>query len=262
MRVSREKAAENRQRIVAAAARLFRETGFDGAGVDAIMQAAGLTHGGFYGHFRSKEDLAAEAVRQGLAAGAERMAGACSLRAYADGYLSAAHCADRGGGCMVAALGEDGAPGRRRAPRADGACTGGGRPACIHVRRRRRAGAAGAGHRRVRRHGRRAHPRPCRGRPGAGRRDPGRRAGGLRRGYARPTSRACLIGSERIRVPVASKIAFASAGRDRRRAGLADPAPFVAARQRQMRLDPRRIGHPHHLVGVEVALLDTAFWRS
>jgi TetR/AcrR family transcriptional repressor of nem operon len=107
MRVSREKAAENRQRILAAAARLFRETGFDGAGVDAIMQAAGLTHGGFYGHFRSKEDLAAEAVRQGLAAGAERMAGACSLRAYADAYLSAAHCADRGGGCMVAALGAE-----------------------------------------------------------------------------------------------------------------------------------------------------------
>ena len=58
MRVSREKAAENRERIVDTAARLFRETGFDGVGVDEIMNGAGLTHGGFYGHFGSMEDLA------------------------------------------------------------------------------------------------------------------------------------------------------------------------------------------------------------
>ena len=62
MRVTREKAAENRARIVATASRLFREKGFDGVGLDAIMKEAGLTHGGFYGHFSSKEDLAAEAV--------------------------------------------------------------------------------------------------------------------------------------------------------------------------------------------------------
>src|SRR5258707_14600819 len=60
MRVSREKAAENRERIVDAAARLFRDKGLDGVGVDAIMKDAGLTHGGFYGHFASKEALAAE----------------------------------------------------------------------------------------------------------------------------------------------------------------------------------------------------------
>ena len=54
MRVTREKAAENRERIVATAARLFREKGFDGVGIDAIMEAAGLTHGGFYRHFRSR----------------------------------------------------------------------------------------------------------------------------------------------------------------------------------------------------------------
>ena len=53
MRVTREKAAENRERIVDTAARLFRERGFDGVGVDAIMKDAGLTHGGFYGHFKS-----------------------------------------------------------------------------------------------------------------------------------------------------------------------------------------------------------------
>ena len=67
MRVSREKATENRQKIVETAARLFRERGFDRVGVDAIMEGAGLTHGGFYGHFKSKDDLAAEAVTHALA---------------------------------------------------------------------------------------------------------------------------------------------------------------------------------------------------
>src|SRR5271156_2776507 len=72
MRVSREQAAENRQRIVETASRLFREHGFDGVGVDAIMNGAGLTHGGFYGHFRSKDDLAAEAMTRALERSAER----------------------------------------------------------------------------------------------------------------------------------------------------------------------------------------------
>jgi TetR/AcrR family transcriptional repressor of nem operon len=62
MRVTRERAAENRARIVDTASRLFREKGFDGVGLDAIMRGAGLTHGGFYGHFASKDVLAAEAV--------------------------------------------------------------------------------------------------------------------------------------------------------------------------------------------------------
>ena len=61
MKVTKAKAAENRAAIVAAASRLFRERGFDGVGVAEIMQAAGLTHGGFYGNFASKDALAAEA---------------------------------------------------------------------------------------------------------------------------------------------------------------------------------------------------------
>src|SRR6267154_1173666 len=61
MRVSREKTAETRERILDVAATLFREKGFDGIGVADIMKAAGLTHGGFYGHFASKEDLIAQA---------------------------------------------------------------------------------------------------------------------------------------------------------------------------------------------------------
>ena len=71
MRATREKAAENRARIVETASRLFRERGFDGVGLDAIMKDVGLTHGGFYGHFTSKEDLAAEAVAHALEQGAE-----------------------------------------------------------------------------------------------------------------------------------------------------------------------------------------------
>jgi len=53
MRVSREKFVESRERILDAAATLFREKGFDGIGLVDIMKAAGLTHGGFYGHFAS-----------------------------------------------------------------------------------------------------------------------------------------------------------------------------------------------------------------
>ena len=59
MRVSREQAAANRERIIDAAASLFRAKGFTGIGVADIMKAADLTHGGFYGHFTSKDDLVA-----------------------------------------------------------------------------------------------------------------------------------------------------------------------------------------------------------
>jgi TetR/AcrR family transcriptional repressor of nem operon len=107
MRVSREKAAENRERIVDAASRLFREKGFDGAGVDAIMHAAGLTHGGFYGHFGSKDDLAAEAVTRAFGRSAEKQSRYATLSDLVSGYLSERHCADRANGCAIAALGAD-----------------------------------------------------------------------------------------------------------------------------------------------------------
>ena len=107
MRVSREKAAENRERIVEAASRLFREKGFDGAGVDAIMHAAGLTHGGFYGHFGSKDDLAAEAVTRAFGRSAEKQSRYATLSDLVSGYLSERHCADRANGCAIAALGAD-----------------------------------------------------------------------------------------------------------------------------------------------------------
>ncbi len=62
MKITKEKAAENRQLLVETAARLFREKGIDGVGVAEISKAAGLTHGALYAHFPSKDALAAEAM--------------------------------------------------------------------------------------------------------------------------------------------------------------------------------------------------------
>jgi TetR/AcrR family transcriptional regulator, transcriptional repressor for nem operon len=70
MRRTNDQKAETRQHIVEAAGRLFRQHGIDAVGVDAIMHAAGLTHGGFYGHFPSKEALVAEVADASLARGA------------------------------------------------------------------------------------------------------------------------------------------------------------------------------------------------
>ena len=107
MRVSREKMTENRERIVETASRMFREHGFGGVGVDAIMHGADLTHGGFYGHFKSKDDLAAAAVTRALERSIEKQGRYTSLQDLVSGYLSERHCADRANGCAVAALGAD-----------------------------------------------------------------------------------------------------------------------------------------------------------
>lgn len=107
MRVTREKAAENRARIVETAARLFRDKGFDGVGLDAIMKEAGLTHGGFYGHFTSKEDLAAEAVARAVEQGAGWQSRYTNIADFVSDYLSESHFADRANGCVLAALGGD-----------------------------------------------------------------------------------------------------------------------------------------------------------
>ena len=69
MRYPREHKAETHSKIVKAAARLFRERGYDGVGVDAIMNEVGLTAGGFYAHFGSKEALFAEAIGAALETG-------------------------------------------------------------------------------------------------------------------------------------------------------------------------------------------------
>ena len=62
MRVTKQRAAENRERVIDEAAKLFRAKGFDGVGVAELMAAAGLTHGGFYNHFGSKDDVEAAAL--------------------------------------------------------------------------------------------------------------------------------------------------------------------------------------------------------
>src|SRR5215470_13912911 len=66
MKVSKEQAAETRERILGTAAKLYREHGFDGIGVADLMKQAGLTHGGFYGHFESKDQLAEEASNRAV----------------------------------------------------------------------------------------------------------------------------------------------------------------------------------------------------
>ena len=67
MRVSREEAARNRAKVVEAAGAKFREHGYDGIGVVGLMEAAGLTHGGFYKQFADKEALIVEATAHSLA---------------------------------------------------------------------------------------------------------------------------------------------------------------------------------------------------
>jgi TetR/AcrR family transcriptional repressor of nem operon len=115
MKVSRAEAAQNRERIIEVAARLFRERGFDGIGVAELMKFAGLTHGGFYGHFASKEDLMAQACARALEGSLDAMhkaaegGGGNALSAVAAAYLSPAHRDRPGEGCALAALGAEAA---------------------------------------------------------------------------------------------------------------------------------------------------------
>ncbi|WP_283196044.1 TetR/AcrR family transcriptional regulator [Rhizobium sp. AN80A] len=110
MRVSREKFAENREKILGVAGVLFREKGFESTGVAEIMKAAGLTHGGFYGHFQSKEDLALEVSRALIERVKVRwneiIAGApdAQLDALLKHYLSRCSVDDPGGSCVFASL--------------------------------------------------------------------------------------------------------------------------------------------------------------
>jgi len=113
MKVSREQVALNRERIVETAARLFRQKGYDGIGVADLMKGAGLTHGGFYGHFASKEDLLAEATAHALQRSVQRWQEktasdpAGGLSELATQYLSTRHRDHPENGCAIAALGPD-----------------------------------------------------------------------------------------------------------------------------------------------------------
>jgi TetR/AcrR family transcriptional repressor of nem operon len=113
MKVSRQQMAANRERLLDIASRLFRERGFDNVSVAEIMQQAGLTHGGFYGHFASKEALAAEAATHALLQTANRWratlerSGTAGLERIVDAYLSQQHRDLPGAGCAIAALGPE-----------------------------------------------------------------------------------------------------------------------------------------------------------
>ena len=112
MRVTREQAAQNRERVVDVAGELFRTKGFDGIGVADLMQAAGLTHGGFYGNFASKEALEVEASRKALdatAAFVKKLVAESDdpLGAIVRFYLSHAHRDGIGEGCAISALSQD-----------------------------------------------------------------------------------------------------------------------------------------------------------
>jgi len=112
MRVPRARAERNRQHILTAAARLFRENGIRATGVDSISQEAGLTHGAFYSQFASKDALAAEAIGLALSRwrrvwrrAAEGRTRSQAFRSIVADYLSAKHRNSPGRGCVVAALG-------------------------------------------------------------------------------------------------------------------------------------------------------------
>src|ERR1700674_4728677 len=104
MRVTKEKAAENRERILKAASRLIREPAVSRAGVDALTEAAGMTHGSLYSQFGSKERLVEEAVAYAIAAKGQEVPEVFALSDYVSEYLSAKHRDAPGSGCPFAAL--------------------------------------------------------------------------------------------------------------------------------------------------------------
>ena len=113
MRHSRTEKAKTHERIVAIAAKEFRERGLAGIGIADLMKEAGLTVGGFYKHFKSRDALVAEAVGSALemwkdqidaaAAGGPRV----TYKSLVDDYLSEAHRDHPGMGCLVGALAGD-----------------------------------------------------------------------------------------------------------------------------------------------------------
>ena len=111
MKVTREESAARREQIVEIASELFRKRGFDGVAISDIMKAVGVTHGGFYGHFESKEQLAAEACTRANTRNRwdRYMDGAVHqrLRRIVGGYLSERHRDDPGHGCLLAAVAAD-----------------------------------------------------------------------------------------------------------------------------------------------------------
>src|SRR5215475_8509822 len=111
MRYSPEHKEASRERIVQAAAHLFRKHGYHATGIDQVVEAAGLTPGGFYKHFPSKGGLLAAALERAASAsfrlrntGLEHLRGERWLRSFVASYLSLDHARDVAEGCPIAAL--------------------------------------------------------------------------------------------------------------------------------------------------------------
>jgi TetR/AcrR family transcriptional regulator, transcriptional repressor for nem operon len=114
VRYSREHKAQSHENILAVAARSFRKHGSDSSGIGTVMKRVGLTKGGFYRHFKSKDDLFAEAVSLALdetGAGMVKVAKSApegqALRAIIEHYLSARHAASSEDGCVLSTLGPE-----------------------------------------------------------------------------------------------------------------------------------------------------------
>lgn len=114
MRYPAEHKAETHAGIVAAASRLFRERGAEGNGIGTVMKQLGLTKGGFYRHFKSRDQLYAEAVDRAFSEMGDKMVRAAEaapegrqLQALIERYLSVEHLNSPGSGCVIATLGAD-----------------------------------------------------------------------------------------------------------------------------------------------------------
>jgi TetR/AcrR family transcriptional regulator, transcriptional repressor for nem operon len=118
-----EHKARTRERIVESAQRLFNRHGFNGVSIDEIMADAGLTRGGFYNHFGTKDELYAEVVTYALSSRREQAAkGACAqprtAREFISAYLAQAHFDNRETCCPLMALPSDVARGGEEVKRA------------------------------------------------------------------------------------------------------------------------------------------------
>nr|WP_256466399.1 TetR/AcrR family transcriptional regulator [Bradyrhizobium sp. 153] len=114
VKVSKETVEQNRERVIATAARLFRERGIDGIGLVDLMRAAGLTPGGFYRQFKSKDDLIVQAVQRAYEDMSEDIAGRIAasddpLETLVRYYVSGYHRDNPGQGCGLATMAADGA---------------------------------------------------------------------------------------------------------------------------------------------------------
>ena len=107
MRKSKQEAAETRQRIVESAASAFRHQGIGATGLADLMKGAGLTHGGFYKHFASKDQLVAEAYVSASLEMLEQMEGLATVGEMVRRYLSTQHRDNPAQGCPLSAIGSE-----------------------------------------------------------------------------------------------------------------------------------------------------------